>query len=61
MAERSAEDYGRREEAFRSYVRDVAGSGGASVADELTKLAQLRDSGTITAEEFEAQKAKLLA
>ena len=28
---------------------------------ELTKLAQLRDSGVITADEFEAQKAKLLA
>jgi hypothetical protein len=27
----------------------------------LTKLAQLRDAGAITAEEFETQKAKLLA
>jgi hypothetical protein len=27
----------------------------------LTKLAQLRDAGTITAEEFGTQKAKLLA
>jgi hypothetical protein len=32
-----------------------------SVADELEKLAQLRDKGVITAEEFERQKAKLLA
>ena len=31
-----------------------------SVADELLKLAQLRDAGVLTAEEFEAQKAKLL-
>lgn len=30
------------------------------VADELTKLAQLRDGGVLTAAEFEAQKAKLL-
>jgi hypothetical protein len=31
-----------------------------SVADELMKLAQLRDAGVITAEEFESQKAKML-
>lgn len=32
-----------------------------SVADELEKLAQLRDKGIITQEEFEKQKARLLA
>jgi Short C-terminal domain len=32
----------------------------ASVADELGKLVQLRDSGALTDEEFAAQKAKLL-
>ena len=32
----------------------------ASMADELAKFAKLRDDGIITAEEFEAQKAKLL-
>lgn len=31
-----------------------------STADELAKLAHLRDSGVLTSEEFEAQKAKLL-
>lgn len=31
-----------------------------SVADEIAKLAELRQSGTLTQEEFEAQKAKLL-
>lgn len=31
-----------------------------SVADELLKLAQLRDAGVLTSQEFEAQKAKLL-
>ena len=61
MAERSAEEYGLREEAFRTYVRDAAGSSEPSVADELTKLAQLRDAGTISPDEFEIQKAKLLA
>jgi uncharacterized membrane protein YdbT with pleckstrin-like domain len=32
----------------------------ASIADELAKLDRLRDEGTITDEEFEAQKARLL-
>lgn len=32
----------------------------ASVADEIIKLATLRDSGALTEEQFEAQKAKLL-
>jgi hypothetical protein len=34
--------------------------GTSSVADELTKLAQLRDAGVLTDQEFAAQKAKLL-
>lgn len=33
----------------------------ADVADQLTKLAALRDSGALTAAEFEAQKQKLLS
>jgi hypothetical protein len=35
-------------------------TGSTSNADELKKLAELRDSGVLTAEEFEAQKRKLL-
>ena len=37
-----------------------AARAGISVADELTKLEQLRSRGVITPEEFEAQKARLL-
>ena len=33
---------------------------GYSAADEVAKLAKLRDEGKITAEEYEAQKAKAL-
>ncbi len=42
---------------------DVQSSGSqpTSVADELSKLATLRDKGIITQAEFEAQKVKLLA
>jgi hypothetical protein len=32
-----------------------------SVADQLTKLADLKDRGVLTDAEFEAQKAKLLS
>ena len=44
---------------FRAYVQDAAGS--QSTADQLTKLADLRDKGVITSAEFDAQKAKILA
>jgi hypothetical protein len=59
MTERDVKQAQQSEAAFRSYVQDAAGSGGT--ADELVKLAQLRDSGVITAQEFEQQKAKMLS
>lgn len=61
MTGRMADDYDRREREFESYVRDVAAGARTSTADELVKLAQLRDAGSITPAEFEGQKAKLLA
>lgn len=42
----------------RSYSHSAAGS---STADELSKLAELKDKGIITDAEFLAQKAKLLS
>lgn len=40
---------------------DVAGAGeGASVAERIRELAELRDQGLISAEEFEAKRAELL-
>jgi len=44
---------------FDEYVREQAGS--ASPADELHKLAELKDKGALSAEEFDRAKAKLLA
>ena len=41
-------------------VKHLHGSGQTS-GDELAKLAQLRDAGVLTEEEFAAQKARLLA
>ena len=60
MSERDYQEAKSQEQAFQAYVRNAAGSGGGS-ADELTKLADLRDKGVISDAEFQVQKAKLLA
>jgi hypothetical protein len=59
MHERQLQDAAQQEQAFRSYVQEAASSSSSS-ADELAKLADLRDRGVITPDEFERQKAKLL-
>ena len=48
-----------REAEFQSYVKQTAGT--ASSADEIAKLAALKDQGVLTEEEFAAHKAKLLS
>ena len=58
MGEHAMEDAKARDEAAQAYIRNTVGT--ANVGTELEKLAGLRDSGVISAEEFEAQKAKLL-
>ena len=58
MAAHAAERARAQESAFQSYVRETAGT--SSPADQLTQLSALRDSGAITAEEYEAGKAKIL-
>ena len=60
MYERDAKNAIEQKEAFDAYVRQAAGGGGVSSAEELTKLAALRDQGVLTEAEFAAQKAKLL-
>ena len=59
MAERDHRQAQAQDEAFRAYVQETAGSGGT--ADELAKLASLREQGVLTDAEFTQQKAKLLA
>ena len=62
MRARSVKQAREQDEAVRSYVQDAAGSGAQpSTADELSKLAGLRDSGALTDDEYADQKAKLLA
>jgi len=60
MQMRRIDDAAAQEQASRQYIQSVTG-GGASVADEIAKLGQLRDDGTITDAEYQDQKAKLLA
>jgi hypothetical protein len=61
MNERARAQAQRSEQEFARYVKDTAASSaGPSSADEIAKLAELRDRGTISTEEFERAKAKLL-
>jgi hypothetical protein len=61
MHERAERQAQRQDAEFRSYVQQAASDSPPSTADQLTKLADLRDRGVISADEFEAQKAKVLA
>ena len=61
MEDRSVQAAAEREKATRQYVQSVASDDGASSADEIAKLAELRNSGLLTEDEFAAQKAKILA
>jgi len=62
MHERAAAQMQQQQKAFDTYVRQAAGtSGGDNTADQLSKLADLKNQGVITDAEFESQKAKLLA
>jgi len=60
MHERQMSHAIQQQKRSEDYIRQVSG-GGASSADELTKLAALKSSGALTDAEFAAQKAKLLA
>ena len=61
MSDRQVRDAKARDEQFRAYVKDAAGSNGQSQSDELAKLAGLHDKGVLSDQEFEAAKAKVLA
>jgi hypothetical protein len=65
MTKRDIRQAQEQRAAMDDYIRQTAVggtvAGGAGAADELTKLAALRDQGVITEQEFAAQKARLLA
>ena len=58
MAEHDVTQAQQQDQAMRAYVREAAD--GASTADELTKLADLRDRGVITEADFQQGKDKIL-
>lgn len=57
MHERAARAMQAQQQAFDAYVQKAAGS---STADQLHKLAELKDRGVLTEAEFAVEKAKLL-
>jgi membrane protein implicated in regulation of membrane protease activity len=59
MHERAVRQVQEQDREARQYIQEAAGS--PNTADQLTKLADLRDRGVITADEFEREKAKILA
>ncbi|MFD4922310.1 SHOCT domain-containing protein [Streptomyces goshikiensis] len=58
MGKREVKRAQRNEEEFRSYVRQSAGSG--SQAEELSRLAELKNCGEITEAEFQQAENKVL-
>jgi hypothetical protein len=58
MRDRTLKEQADTKKHFDSYVREQAHTG--SPADELHKLAELKDKGALSAEEFDRAKAKLL-
>jgi hypothetical protein len=60
MRERAVKEQAEARKHFDEYVRQTASSGTSHV-DELAKLAELKEKGSISDAEFEQAKAKLLA
>ncbi|MFG2834123.1 SHOCT domain-containing protein [Streptomyces zaomyceticus] len=62
MGARDIKQARESEAAFQDYIRKTAGTqeGGGATA-ELARLAELKEKGAITPEEFEKAKAKVLA
>jgi predicted PurR-regulated permease PerM len=59
MHERAVQQAQQQDQQARQYIQEAAGT--QSAADQLTKLAELRDKGVISSDEFEREKAKILA
>jgi len=61
MHERAAQQAQQQDAQARAYIQQAAAGAPASTADQLAKLADLRDRGVISAAEFDREKAKILA
>jgi hypothetical protein len=60
MAQRSAAHQRLAQEQIDSYIRTTAATSGSGPVDDLTRLADLRNSGAITPEEYEAIKSRIV-
>mgnify|MGYP003555853651 CR=1 FL=1 len=60
MAEHTMQAAQAQDAAAQAYIREAAGTS-TSAADELARLADLRDKGVIDDAEFQALKAKVVA
>ena len=58
--ERAVQQAEVQQDALRGYSQQMAAGAPASPADQLPKLADLRERGVVSAEEFDREKAKLL-
>ncbi|MFG3343807.1 SHOCT domain-containing protein [Streptomyces sp. NPDC048018] len=64
MSRRDVKQAKESEAAFQDYIRRTAGAsagGKGGSADELARLAELKNKGAITDEEFQRAKAKVLS
>jgi putative oligomerization/nucleic acid binding protein/phospholipase D-like protein len=61
MHERAAQQVQQEDAEARRYIQQAAAESPASTADQLAKLADLRDRHVITDAEFDREKAKVLA
>ena len=61
MHERTARQVQQQDAEARRYIQQAAAESPASTADQLAKLADLRDRQVISAAEFDREKAKILA
>jgi ABC-type multidrug transport system fused ATPase/permease subunit len=59
MHERAIAQAQEQQKAMDKYIKEAAGTTGS--ADELARLADLKDKGVLTQAEFDTQKAKLLS
>jgi hypothetical protein len=59
MHEHAEQSARQQDAAMRDYVRSVAGPGGGA-AEEINRLADLRDKGVISEDDFQRGKAKVL-
>jgi hypothetical protein len=60
MRQRALDQATAAQKDFDSYVRTTVSTTGNTAVDDLSRLAALRDSGTISDEEFQSMKARII-